>query len=88
MHSTPPVPSAPPAAVIRLRLDRFEALAGALTTDTARAALIGVDRSQFARVRSGQTIPGERFIAGCLAAFPKATFEDLFTVETPQPVKA
>jgi hypothetical protein len=82
MHSTPAPPSAPPAAVIRLRLDRFEALAAehGLTTDKEWAERIGVDRSTFNRVRRGEIVPGERFIGGCLMAFPGAKFEDMFAV--------
>ena len=78
MHSTPP--SSP--ALIRLRLDRFEEYAGkhGLTTDKERAERIGVARSTYSRIRSGDIIPGERFIAGCLVAFPDASFEDLFAV--------
>ena len=78
MHSTPT--SSP--AVIRLRLDRFEEYAGkaGLITDRERAERIGVDRSTFSRIRKGEIVPGERFIGGCLIAFPDAKFEDLFAV--------
>jgi hypothetical protein len=81
MHSTPLATSAP-SAVIRLRVDRFEALAAAhgLTTDKDRAAHIGIDRSTYSRIRRGEIVPGERFIGGCLVAFPEASFEDLFAV--------
>ena len=78
MHSTPTVSP----AVIRLRLDRFEEYAGklGLITDGDRAERIGVDRSTFSRIRKGEIVPGERFIVGCLVAFPNAKFEDLFAV--------
>lgn len=78
MHSTP---TAPPA-IIRLRLDRFEEYAGrlGLATDKERADRIGVARSTYSRIRSGEIVPGERFIVGCLVAFPDAKFEDLFAV--------
>jgi hypothetical protein len=78
MHSTSP----PSPAIIRLRLDRFEEYAGklGLATDRERAERIGVDRSTFSRIRKGETAPGERFIGGCLIAFPDAKFEDLFAV--------
>jgi hypothetical protein len=33
-------------------------------------------------VLRGQTAPGPRFIAGCLAAFPEMDFDDLFEVIT------
>ena len=87
MHRTPTASPAP--AVIRFRPDCFEQWAGpGYRTDAERAALIGVDRSLFNRVRQGKTVPGERFIAACLAAFPRAKFEDLFTVETLESVSA
>jgi len=68
--------------VIRLRLDRIDeiAIARGLTTDTARAERIGVERSTYSRVRTGEIQPGPRFIAGCLRAFPDLRFEDLFEV--------
>lgn len=73
-------------AVIRLRVDRIDEIATArgLATDSARAEHIGVDRSTYSRIRNGEIIPGERFIAECLRAFPDLRFEDLFTVESEQ----
>lgn len=56
------------------------ASARGLASDAARAAHIGVDRSTYSRVRSGEDLPGYRFIAGCLRAFPDLKFEDLFEV--------
>lgn len=81
---TPPATQESPApAVIRLRMDRIDEIATArgLASDSARAERIGVDRSTYSRVRAGEIVPGHRFIAGCLRAFPDLKFEDLFTVE-------
>jgi len=63
------------------RIDEISAARG-LATDTARAERIGVDRSTYSRIRSGDIRPGERFIAGCLRAFPDLKFDDLFIVES------
>ena len=70
------------APVVRLRNDRIDEIATArgLVTDSARAELIGVERSTYSRVRSGEIQPGNRFIAGCLLAFHDLRFEDLFEV--------
>lgn len=67
-------------AVIRLRTDRMNEIAAArgLASDAARAQHIGVDRSTYSRVIRGEVIPGERFIAECLRAFPDLKFDDLF----------
>lgn len=51
------------------------------TSIVAFAARAGISRATVHRVRSGQTVPGEEFIAAALAAFPQARFEDLFTVQ-------
>lgn len=70
------------AAQIRLRLSqyrKFSALKG-WTTDEAAAEAIGVNPATVSRVRRGLTAPGERFIAGVLAAIPEVEFSDLFEV--------
>lgn len=46
----------------------------------AQSAQIGVDPSTISRVLQGLTAPGERFIAGLLAALPEWEFADLFEV--------
>jgi len=74
------MPSSPTAAVIRLRPGAFAAWARSLGLETegAQADHIGVDRTTLSRVRRGEIIPGERFIAAVLAAGGK--FESLFEV--------
>jgi hypothetical protein len=78
-------------AQVRLRtrqLEKFFALKGN-KTDTGRAEAIGVNPATYSRVTRGLTAPGERFIAGTLAAFPEMSFEDLFEVATdPEQVSA
>jgi hypothetical protein len=75
------MPSSPPATVIRLRPDAFAAWAArlGLETEGAQAEHIGVDRTTLSRVRRGDIIPGERFIAAVLAA-SGCKFEKLFEV--------
>lgn len=75
MHTTPP------ATAIRLRMDAFGEWMGrlGLETDSAQAEHIGIDRSVLSRVRRGETNPGERFIAACMARYD-GTFEELFEV--------
>lgn len=66
---------------VRLRLAQFDALAQrqGLATDTAKAEFIGIDKGTLSRVVNGEGLPGERFIAACIATFG-AAFEDLFEV--------
>lgn len=66
---------------VRLRRAQFDALAQQreLSTDTAKAEFIGVDKGTLSRVINGEGLPGERFIAACIASFG-AAFEDLFEV--------
>lgn len=74
-------------AQIRLRTGqyrKFAALKG-WRTDDAAASAIGVNPATLSRVLRGATAPGgtapgERFIAGLLAALPEVEFEDLFEV--------
>lgn len=76
---------------IRLRLAEFDdhCTSLGLDTDTARANAIGVKHSTVGRIWVGEIAPGERFIAGVLAAFPDKKFEDLFEVVDPdsEPVR-
>lgn len=71
-----------PAARVRLRTGqyaKFAALKG-WTTHEAAAAVIGVHPVTISRLVRGLTAPGERFIAGVLAAIPEVDFGDLFEV--------
>lgn len=74
MHSTPT------ATVIRLRQDRFDERAQklGLSSNTACAEYIGVDRTLLGRIRSGDVMPGEKFIAACLSSGFARSFEALF----------
>ena len=74
MHSTPT------ATVIRLRTDRFDVRAQelGLTSNLACAEYIGVDQSTLGRIRKGDVLPGERFIAACLRSKFAPSFEQLF----------
>lgn len=65
----------------REQLDKYMRLAG-VTTETALADRMGVDKSSVYRVFMNRVTPGEKFIAGLLAAFPTLDFADLFEVIT------
>lgn len=69
---------------VELRADAFATAAAArgLTTIAAQAQAAGVRRSTLSRILDKSTVPGERFIAGALAAFPHRCFEDFFVVVT------
>jgi hypothetical protein len=70
----------PPATVIRLREDRFDERARelGLTSNLACAAYLGIDRSTLGRIRKGEVLPGEKFIAACLNSKFADSFEALF----------
>jgi len=72
-----------PPAVIRLRADAYDAWTARekLGSEFAQAERIGIDRSGLNRVRRGETVPGEKFIAALLAASGMA-FEELFEVKS------
>lgn len=78
------------AATIRLRTRQYEKFAKlkGWTTDEAAASAIGVNPATVSRVRRGLTAPGERFIAGVLAAIPEVDFGDLFEIDDDQPAEA
>jgi hypothetical protein len=80
MHSTP--------TAIRLRQDRFEERAKelGLGSNTACAEHIGVDQSTLSRIRNGDVLPGEKFIAACLTSGFAPNFEWLFRLGTGEPV--
>lgn len=69
-----------PAAVIRIRMDRFDERARelGLPHDAAASEFIGVTQGNLSRLRSGETKPGEQFIAACLASGFATSFDDLF----------
>lgn len=72
------------SARIALKTTQFDkvcSLVGLKTVDS-RATRLGVDPATVSRVTRGLAAPGERFIAGCLKAFPELDFEDLFVVTT------
>lgn len=67
---------------IRLRTTQVEKFMRMKSIDnqTQLAARIHVDASTVYRVLEGRNAPGEKFIAGILAAFPELEFSDLFEV--------
>jgi hypothetical protein len=70
------------APIIRIRTDQLDfarRLVG-LTSDIQLAQQMGVHRSTVRRTLSDAVQPSREFIAGLRAAFPGATFDDLFDV--------
>jgi len=68
-------------ATIRLKLkplSKFMAVGSVSNTQLADRS--GVALSTVSRILRGIQSPGERFIAGLLAAFPDLAFDDLFEV--------
>jgi len=51
-----------------------------LHNDREIAIALGIRHSTAWRTGTGATGPSERFIAGCMRAFPDTSFEKLFTV--------
>lgn len=67
--------------VVRLRLDAYAAWMERLklASENQQADYLGVSRANLGKVRRGEVVPGERFIAAVLTA-SGAKFEDLFEV--------
>jgi transcriptional regulator with XRE-family HTH domain len=70
-------------ASVELRAAQFKRYAEAqgLSTDSAIAERIGLDRTTVFRLFRGDVSPGERIIATVLIAFPDRRFEDFFEVK-------
>lgn len=73
-----------PGPHIRLRAERFDTRLAelGLPSDRAAAQHIGVDPATLSRIRNGEGLPGERFIAACLASGFASSFGDLFEIAT------
>lgn len=70
-------------ATIRIRQRQLaKYMAGHDMSQGQLAEKIGVAHTTVGRVLRGMQAPGERFIAGLLAAFPHLDFDDLFEVVT------
>lgn len=65
---------------MRLRVGEFDRLANkcGLTTINQRCEALGISPAQLAKVRSGQSRPGAKFIDRCLSLFGPASYHDLF----------
>jgi transcriptional regulator with XRE-family HTH domain len=74
-----PVPDRATIAANRSGIEQAMRAAGIATIGDL-ADRIGVNRSTVHRVLGGRTTPSNEFIAGCLDAFPRCEFADLFTV--------
>lgn len=69
-------------ATLRLKLDalqKYRNVAG-LKTQNALADAMGYDAGNLSRVLRGEQIPGPKFIAALMNAFPDLTLDDLFEV--------
>lgn len=70
-------------AQIRLKRGNLaKHMAGREMTNSQLADLVGVAHTTVGRIVRGIQAPGEKFIAGLLAAFPYLEFDDLFEVVT------
>lgn len=78
MHPTAP---ALPGPYARLRVGRFDERADelGLANETQIAEYLGLSLATVNRVRAGQVIPGERFIAAAVSALG-LKFEELFEI--------
>jgi hypothetical protein len=54
-----------------------------IETETELAEMLGTSTTTLYRIRRHMNAPSADFIAGALAAFPAARFEDLFEVVKP-----
>lgn len=77
----PPTIPALRGRYVKLRLERLDERARALglETDAEIAAHLGLDRAGISRLRSGESNPGERFIAAALPGLG-VPFEYLFEI--------
>jgi transcriptional regulator with XRE-family HTH domain len=71
-----------PVAKIVVRRDKITDLKtrAGFTTDDQLARAVGVHPTQFSRVLSGRSEPGNKFIAGMLEVFGVAAFPEVFAV--------
>lgn len=78
MHPTAP---ALPGPYLRLRVEQFDKRAAdlGLENETQIAERLGLSLATVNRVRAGQVVPGERFIAACVAHLG-VPFERLFEI--------
>lgn len=60
-------------------LAKYRKLTG-LDTQNALAARMGYDAGNLSRVLRGEQVPGPKFIAALVSAFPGLTLDDLFAV--------
>lgn len=69
-------------ATLQLRADalqKYRRIAGIDTSD-ALAKRMGIDPGNLSRVLAGKQMPGPKFIASLVAAFPGLELDDLFEV--------
>jgi len=80
MHGASPQTS----ATLVLNVDKLNELrrVHGIKTEAEFARLIGVDTATLFRVTSGRTAPSNAFIARLKVAFPMASLDALFRVET------
>ncbi|MEX8058710.1 helix-turn-helix transcriptional regulator [Microbacterium sp. 16-032] len=69
------------------RLDKLRDAHG-IPTDAEFARLIGVDDSTLRRVRKGETVASNEFLAKLAAAFPHASFDSLFVLRSSDEARA
>lgn len=70
------------SVTLRLRrgqLDKYRSIAG-LTTEQRLADRMGVHQGTVNKILNGHQTPSARFIGALIAAFPGATFDDLWEI--------
>ncbi|MEU4640872.1 helix-turn-helix transcriptional regulator [Micromonospora sp. NPDC023814] len=69
---------------VRLRLDQIDRITTALghTTDSDRAAFLGISPAALSKIRNGVNAPSEKTIAAICSALPRVPFERLFVITT------
>lgn len=69
------------APAVQLRSDAYAEWMARLklVTEDQQADYLGVARATIGRARRGEIVPGERFIAACMATYD-GKFEDLFEI--------
>lgn len=70
------------AATLILKLDQLQKYrkVARLDTQSALAEAMSFDAGNLSRVLAGKQVPGPRFIAALMSAFPALTLDDLFEV--------
>jgi transcriptional regulator with XRE-family HTH domain len=78
------------AATLILKADQLQKYrqVAHLDTQSKLAEAMGFDAGNLSRVLAGKQVPGPKFIAALMSAFPALTLDDLFEVVDTDPERA